>query len=147
MVLDAVFVLGSDQTQQRADQDGQYLAGEHQHQSYPHTLRQHAAHWDPVRRGLSQISLEDVADVEQQLLPQRLVQAKLSLQLRDVLICGRLAGQDGRRITGRQVNNQKADTDDGQDHRYHLQYPPRDVLAKFHIACPLSQPISSEMEW
>ena len=134
VILNAVFVLCRRHPQQGAEDDGDYLAEQHQHQRDLHLLRQELAHRELKQEGVAQISLEGVLDVDQQLLPQGQVQPELGPQLRDVLVRGCFSGHNRGRITGRQVDDEKAEADDGQNNRHHLQEPPQDVLTKFHLS-------------
>ena len=118
MVLNFILVFGGDQPQQGTNTDCQNLTGQHQHQCYIHARPQHLTDRNLVREGFPKISLEHVSNVKQQLLPKRLVQAELGCELRDIFIRRCLPCQ--------------ADADDRQDHRYHLQQPSCNVLAKFH---------------
>lgn len=84
---------------------------------YLHARPQHLTDRNLVREGFPKISLEHVSNVKQQLLPKRLVQAELGCELRDIFIRRCLPCQDRGRVTRRQMNDQKADADDRQDHR------------------------------
>lgn len=137
MILNFVFMFRGYHAQQRADHNRNDLAQQYQNERYFHLLGKHRADREILRKGVSEIALQRVFDIDQQLPPDGKVQTELCFQLRNVFIRRRFACKNCRRIAGRKMNHQEADTDNCQNDGNHLQDSPENILSKFHFLEPL----------
>ena len=76
--------------------------------------------------------MQQIADVERKLLPQRQVETELRAHGSDRLFRGAVAHHQAHRIAGRELHQQEADQGDPEQHRDQMQHPIEDRLRARH---------------
>ena len=127
MVCGGILVQAGDVAQRESKEQAQQGREQRQHDGHGHALQQQIRHGAAVLQRGAQIQRDQVLQIDDVLLPEGLVQAHLHAERLDDALTGLFTRQNAGGITGNQVDHQKCDDRDNQQHRDHLQDALQDI--------------------
>ena len=122
--------------QRDRDQDGEAQRGGGERDGRLHALADQRGDRLVPEHRLAQVAADQRAEPDQELLPQGLVEAERLADLGDVLGRGVVAGDDGGRVAGRQVQEEEDEQRHDRHDRNHRNQASDDIGDHALAACP-----------